>query len=129
MAPELYRSYERGYNKSADLWAIGIVLYACLSGSIPFQPNQMSNAESLVDDYKFMYPDHEWKHISKAAILFLSKNLLVADANKRIRAEKNLENKWFLADQRLKDDLRELELIIQMDNQPYWLTKYLFSKT
>jgi serine/threonine protein kinase len=125
MAPELYRSYERGYNKLADLWAIGIVLYACLSGSIPFQTNQIDKAENLVDDYSFMYPNHEWKHVSKTAILFLSKNLLVADATKRIKAEKNLVHEWFIDDQQLKNGLKELELVIKMDNEPFWLTKYL----
>jgi serine/threonine protein kinase len=127
MAPELYRSYERGYNKSADLWAIGIVLYACLSGSMPFQSNQIDKAENLIGDDSFMYPDRDWKHISQTVKLFLSKSLLVADGIKRIRAEKSVGNEWFTDDQQLIDGLSELELVIKMENEPYWLTKYLTS--
>jgi len=125
MAPELYHSYERGYNKSADLWAVGIVLYVCLSGNIPFQPNQIDQAENLVEKSTFMYPDDDWKHISKNAILFLSKNLLVADPTKRTKAKLNLTNEWFIDDQQLKDDLKELESMVKMDDEPDWLTKYL----
>ncbi|CAF1368652.1 unnamed protein product [Adineta steineri] len=125
MAPELYHSYERGYNKSADLWAVGIVLYACLSGCIPFDPNEIDKAEHLVNNFVSMYPYKEWKHISDNAISFLSKNLLVADPTQRTKAEKNLSNKWFTDDRQLRNNLRELEIMIKMDNEPYWLTKYL----
>ena len=45
-APEI--RHNRMYNTAADIWALGVIIYVCLTGKFPFE-----NDESLVDESNF----------------------------------------------------------------------------
>lgn len=84
-APEIYRSKE-GYNRLVDMWSVGIVLYAALSGTLPYDEKDVHRAEEIVLNKKLMYAHQRWNDISDEAIDLISNKLLVVQANTRIRS-------------------------------------------
>ena len=85
IAPEVYMPNFKGvgYNKSCDMWSIGIITYFLLTGHNPL-PAQMANLpfdQLRIDEVPF--PHEFWKDISAEAKSFV-KGLLVIDPVKRM---------------------------------------------
>ncbi|CAF0793955.1 unnamed protein product [Didymodactylos carnosus] len=126
MSPELYHN-ERGYNKLTDIWAVGIVLYACLSGKTPYDHNNVAKAEEYVNNSNYMYS--EWIGISSTAKDFISSNLLVTNPQNRTKANEALRHEWF-KDESLYKNLKLLEILCakkypSVNAEQNWLTKDL----
>eukprot|EP01101_Sappina_pedata_P008701 TRINITY_DN487_c0_g1_i1.p1 TRINITY_DN487_c0_g1~~TRINITY_DN487_c0_g1_i1.p1 ORF type:complete len:942 (+),score=436.57 TRINITY_DN487_c0_g1_i1:21-2846(+) len=83
-APELFGDRPT-YNKSVDMWSLGVILFEMLSGRPPFhESNIMALTNKIMSaDYNFNAP--EWKRISTDAQDLISK-LLVKDPKKRLAA-------------------------------------------
>jgi serine/threonine protein kinase len=60
LAPEVISSH--GYNRSLDMWAVGVVLYVSLSGTFPF--NEDEDIRQQITNAAFMYPRLPWSNIS-----------------------------------------------------------------
>ena len=45
-APEIFSG--GGYNVGIDVWAVGIVLYQCLTGKLPFYKNSIMDSIELI---------------------------------------------------------------------------------
>lgn len=60
LAPEVIKS--NGYNRSLDMWAVGVILYVSLSGTFPF--NEDEDITQQITNASFMYPRHLWALIS-----------------------------------------------------------------
>lgn len=60
LAPEVISSH--GYNRSLDMWAVGVILYVSLSGTFPF--NEDEDIHQQITNASFMYPRHLWSLIS-----------------------------------------------------------------
>lgn len=60
LAPEVIRSH--GYNRSLDMWAVGVILYVSLSGTFPFNEDEDINQQ--ITNASFMYPRQPWSLIS-----------------------------------------------------------------
>eukprot|EP00602_Paraphysomonas_sp_CaronLab_P005164 CAMPEP_0185035928 /NCGR_PEP_ID=MMETSP1103-20130426/28093_1 /TAXON_ID=36769 /ORGANISM="Paraphysomonas bandaiensis, Strain Caron Lab Isolate" /LENGTH=725 /DNA_ID=CAMNT_0027573233 /DNA_START=324 /DNA_END=2501 /DNA_ORIENTATION=- len=86
LAPEIMA--HKPYGLAADLWAIGTVLYKCLSGNLPFVPP----TACLERDAKFNGP--AWRKISQPCKDLLA-SLLTADEGARPSAKQCLHHSWF----------------------------------
>eukprot|EP01126_Amoeba_proteus_P013747 TRINITY_DN15891_c0_g1_i7.p1 TRINITY_DN15891_c0_g1~~TRINITY_DN15891_c0_g1_i7.p1 ORF type:complete len:481 (-),score=146.03 TRINITY_DN15891_c0_g1_i7:355-1620(-) len=83
MAPEVAKGI--GYDKSVDLYSIGVILYILLCGYPPFEP------EAGIVDLEF--PRKEWGKISKSVIDLITR-LLSSDPSERPTAHQLLQNPW-----------------------------------
>lgn len=126
LAPEVLRN--KGYNRSLDMWSVGVIIYVSLSGTFPFNEDEDINEQ--IQNAAFMYPPAPWKNISsdgKRHILYLIfvliylniyciyytaidliNNLLQVKQRKRYTVDKSLLHPW-LQDRQTWNDLRLLE--------------------
>ncbi|XP_043536803.1 serine/threonine-protein kinase D1 isoform X2 [Chiloscyllium plagiosum] len=103
LAPEVL--LDKGYNRSLDMWSVGVILYVSLSGTFPF--NEDEDINDQIQNAAFMYPPNPWKEISQEGIDLIN-NLLQVKMRKRYSVDKSLSHP-FLQGQQTWLDLRELE--------------------
>ncbi|KAK8400549.1 hypothetical protein O3P69_003309 [Scylla paramamosain] len=103
LAPEVLRN--KGYNRSLDMWSVGVITYVSLSGTFPF--NEDEDINDQIQNAAFMYPPNPWKEITQDAIDLIT-NLLQVKQRKRLTVDKSLAHIW-LQDYQCWCDLRELE--------------------
>lgn len=103
LAPEVLRS--KGYNRSLDMWSVGVIIYVSLSGTFPF--NEDEDINDQIQNAAFMYPPTPWKEISTEATDLIN-NLLQVKMRKRYSVDKTLSHPW-LQDYQTWLDLREFE--------------------
>ncbi|KAK4320510.1 hypothetical protein Pmani_008632 [Petrolisthes manimaculis] len=103
LAPEVLRN--KGYNRSLDMWSVGVITYVSLSGTFPF--NEDEDINDQIQNAAFMYPPNPWKEITQDAIDLIT-NLLQVKQRKRLTVDKSLAHVW-LQDYQCWCDLRELE--------------------
>ncbi|RWS30043.1 serine/threonine-protein kinase D1-like protein [Leptotrombidium deliense] len=104
LAPEVLRN--KGYNRSLDMWSVGVIIYVSLSGTFPF--NEEEDINDQIQNAAFMYPPNPWKEITPEAIDLIN-NLLQVKTRKRYTVDKSLSHSW-LEDYTCWSDLRELEM-------------------
>ncbi|XP_026543865.1 serine/threonine-protein kinase D2 [Notechis scutatus] len=103
LAPEVLLN--QGYNRSLDMWSVGVIMYVSLSGTFPF--NEDEDINDQIQNADFMYPHNPWRQISVGAIDLIN-NLLQVKMRKRYSVDKSLSHTW-LQDYQTWLDLRELE--------------------
>ncbi|XP_070972563.1 serine/threonine-protein kinase D1 [Oncorhynchus clarkii lewisi] len=103
LAPEVLRN--KGYNRSLDMWSVGVIIYVSLSGTFPF--NEDEDIHDQIQNADFMYPPNPWKKVSQEAIDLIN-NLLQVKMRKRYSVDKSLSHPW-LQDYQMWLDLRSLE--------------------
>ncbi|XP_075262638.1 serine/threonine-protein kinase D3-like isoform X2 [Convolutriloba macropyga] len=103
LAPEVLRN--KGYNKSLDMWSVGVIIYVSLSGTFPF--NEDEDINDQIQNAAFMYPANPWREISREAIDLIN-NLLQVKIRKRFTVDKSLAHVW-MQDILTWCDLRKLE--------------------
>uniref|UniRef100_A0A6Q2Z773 Serine/threonine-protein kinase n=1 Tax=Esox lucius TaxID=8010 RepID=A0A6Q2Z773_ESOLU len=103
LAPEVLRN--KGYNRSLDMWSVGVIIYVSLSGTFPF--NEDEDIHDQIQNAAFMYPPNPWKKVSREAIDLIN-NLLQVKMRKRYSVDKSLSHPW-LQDYQMWLDLRGLE--------------------
>nr|XP_015209810.1 PREDICTED: serine/threonine-protein kinase D3 isoform X2 [Lepisosteus oculatus] len=105
LAPEVLRS--KGYNRSLDMWSVGVIIYVSLSGTFPF--NEDEDINDQIQNAAFMYPPNPWIEISgEGKATDLINNLLQVKMRKRYSVDKSLSHPW-LQDYQTWLDLREFE--------------------
>lgn len=104
LAPEVLRN--KGYNRSLDMWSVGVIIYVSLSGTFPF--NEDEDINDQIQNAAFMYPPQPWKKVSQEAIDLIN-NLLQVKMRKRYSVDKTLSHPW-LQDYQMWLDLRGLEV-------------------
>lgn len=60
LAPEVLLN--QGYNRSLDMWSVGVIMYVSLSGTFPF--NEDEDINDQIQNAAFMYPASPWSQIS-----------------------------------------------------------------
>ncbi|XP_051579371.1 serine/threonine-protein kinase D1-like isoform X2 [Myxocyprinus asiaticus] len=103
LAPEVLRN--KGYNRSLDMWSVGVIVYVSLSGTFPF--NEDEDIHDQIQNADFMYPPNPWKTVTPEAIDLIN-NLLQVKMRKRYSVDKSLSHPW-LQDYQMWLDLRTLE--------------------
>ena len=90
IAPEIL--INKGYEGfGVDIWSAGVVLYAMLSGTVPFKGNNLKELHDLIINGKYK----EIKGISKEAEDLLKK-ILEVDPKIRIKTEEILNHPWLV---------------------------------
>jgi len=102
VAPEVLRM--KGYDRSVDMWSIGVILYILLCGFPPFYEDNTAKLFQTIMDGKYDFPDPEWTNISDSA-KDLIQRMLTVDAKKRITADEALEHPWILGHTAKEDKL------------------------
>ena len=64
LAPEVLQ--KKCYNRSVDMWAIGVILYVTLSGTFPF--NEGDDITDQLNNRHFMFPADPWREISPLSV-------------------------------------------------------------
>ncbi|XP_076443092.1 serine/threonine-protein kinase D1-like isoform X2 [Babylonia areolata] len=106
LAPEVLK--RKGYNRSLDMWSVGVVVYVSLSGTFPF--NEDEEISDQIQNASFMYPPNPWKEISQEALDLIT-NLLQINLRRRFTVDKCLMH-VFLQDYQTWADLRVLETAV-----------------
>ena len=90
IAPEILRN--KGYEGfKVDVWSSGVVLYAMLSGTVPFKGNDLNELNNLILKGKF----NDINDISVEA-KNLIKNILEVDPKKRLSINEILCHPWLI---------------------------------
>lgn len=93
-APEIINGAEEGYSGvKIDAWSCGIILYLLLTGSLPFQNEDMTQLYEQINRCKVDYPS--WMPPDAKDLIA---RLLEKDPDKRFSLEDVKQHPWFLID-------------------------------
>jgi len=85
------------YDKSCDLWSIGVIMYILLCGYPPFYSNHgmaiSPGMKKRIRSGQYEFPEAEWGKVSTDA-KNLIRNLLTTDPEKRYTIEQVIGNPW-----------------------------------
>lgn len=89
--PEIMKNVP--YDKSADIWSLGVIVYILLCGCQPFDGDDQVELTQNILTANFEFFSPEWDDISGAAKNFISRMLQV-DQAKRISVDEALKHPW-----------------------------------
>ncbi|KAF0693869.1 Aste57867_15211 [Aphanomyces stellatus] len=81
------------YDKSCDLWSVGVITYILLCGAPPFSGETDADVLAAVRKGTFSYDAPEWVGVSVNAKDFIHR-LLTSDKSKRLTAVEALHHPW-----------------------------------
>lgn len=91
IAPEILM--RKPYTNSVDLWAIGVITYILLSGTMPFDDDNKTRLYRSIIRAQYNFRGSFWEDVSQDAKDFIRK-LLVVNPDVRLRAEDALKHSW-----------------------------------
>ena len=96
VAPEvLANSQHRKYNKSVDMWSVGVLLYVCLCGFPPFSEELgPPSMRQQILEAKFAFYSPYWDDIEDISLDLISR-LLVAKPDQRLSVQQAISHPWF----------------------------------
>ena len=92
VAPEVLK--KQPYTFSCDIWSIGCVLYALLSGTLPFDHSDQKELIRRTMDDPLQFDSSAWEAVGKDCKSLISE-LLRKQASQRISIEDALKHTWF----------------------------------
>merc|ERR1712224_850768 len=75
LAPEVIRQEE--YGREIDIWAVGVITYALLSGSLPFFRDLLHKLYRQIMERDVSFPESKWSKVSMGAQDFILRLLQV----------------------------------------------------
>jgi len=117
MAPEVKKEK---YNKSSDIYSLGILLYIMLCGENPFYNNSSKLKHNICP-----FTEPNWKIISDEAKVLVIK-LLTIDPNKRIKIDNIFKHPWITGNTKINYYKRHNSSILYNNTKPpiYKIRKY-----
>eukprot|EP01102_Stenamoeba_stenopodia_P014000 TRINITY_DN4611_c0_g1_i2.p1 TRINITY_DN4611_c0_g1~~TRINITY_DN4611_c0_g1_i2.p1 ORF type:complete len:339 (-),score=95.45 TRINITY_DN4611_c0_g1_i2:253-1269(-) len=91
VAPEVLT--DDSYDKSVDMWSVGVILYILLSGYPPFFGDTSSELFKKIIDCNYDFDDPAWDNVSEPP-KNLIRQLLVKDPSKRLTAKQMYDHDW-----------------------------------
>jgi calcium/calmodulin-dependent protein kinase I len=91
LAPEVIKQEE--YGREIDIWAVGVITYVLLSGSLPFFHNVLHKLYRQIVERDLSFPEQAWKNVSKGALDFILR-LLQVRAGDRLTADQGNSHPW-----------------------------------
>ncbi|ESN96127.1 hypothetical protein HELRODRAFT_67530 [Helobdella robusta] len=91
IAPEVLA--RQPYTCQVDVWAIGVITFILLSGTVPFEDDNRSRLYRSILKAKYYYDTDHWKDTSQSARDFID-SLLVVDPSKRLTSAMALKHPW-----------------------------------
>ncbi|XP_034165388.2 serine/threonine-protein kinase H1 homolog [Pangasianodon hypophthalmus] len=93
LAPEMVAG--RTYGCEVDMWALGVISYIVLSGSMPFEQRSRPRLFTAILRGSFSFHGQPWSSISHQAKDFIER-LLSVNPEQRMTAEQALKHPWLL---------------------------------
>lgn len=90
MSPELLKGK---YDRSTDLWSVGVMTYIMLSGSPPFNGKDDNEILNSVERGRLNFEGGSWIYKSDDAVDFV-RCLLTRDTKRRLTAREALTHPW-----------------------------------
>jgi serine/threonine protein kinase len=85
------------YDKSCDIWSLGVIMYILLCGYPPFYSNHglaiSPGMKTRIRTGQYDFPNPEWKDVSQDA-KDLIKGMLCTDPTTRLTIEQVMANRW-----------------------------------
>ncbi|XP_065366663.1 uncharacterized protein Sik3 isoform X2 [Calliphora vicina] len=106
-APEVFQGLEYDGPK-ADIWSLGVVLYALVCGALPFDGKTLLELKSRVVTGKFRIP-----YFMSQDCEHLIRNMLVVEPERRYTLKQIIKHRW------LSEWIAEVEKECQLVAQPY----------
>ncbi|CAH1779729.1 unnamed protein product [Owenia fusiformis] len=91
IAPEILA--RKPYTCAVDLWAVGVITYILLSGTMPFDDENRTRLYRMILKAKYSYVGEHWKDVSTLAKDFMDK-LLIVDPSDRMNSSQALKHPW-----------------------------------
>jgi serine/threonine protein kinase len=91
LAPELIKQEE--YGREIDIWAVGVITYILLSGSLPFYHSALHKVYRQIMERDLSFPEPQWCKVSKGAQDFILR-LLQIRAGDRLTGEQAVNHPW-----------------------------------
>ncbi|GBM93044.1 Hormonally up-regulated neu tumor-associated kinase [Araneus ventricosus] len=125
-APELFQQHSV-YGAGVDLWSLGVILYAMVVGSMPFEVSKdikssisQSNKERFLRRISKGLTEENWENMGNLSYgcSNLLENLLQPDQFKRIRIEGVRQHPWFLNDEGFRKRLPQHRMDLKRKFEP-----------
>ena len=105
MAPEVIMGQ---YTEKCDVWAIGVITYLCISGTLPFNDSKsLFNIYNNILNEEVKFQDDIWKKVSFECKDFLKK-CMTKDVNNRLESKEALIHPWFKTVRHSMTDINKL---------------------
>jgi len=91
VAPEILSGTQ--YDKSVDMWSLGVIMYILLCGFPPFYDENNAALFETIKAGRYDYPSPYWDGVSKDAKALID-SLLQVDPTNRFTAPEVLEHPW-----------------------------------
>jgi len=91
LAPEVIKNEE--YGREIDIWAVGVITYILLSGSLPFFHSVLHKVYRQIMERDLSFPESHWCKVSKGAQDFILR-LIQVRAGDRLTGEQAVNHPW-----------------------------------